>query len=153
MRPAGLPDLRAMARSIRRLNTVRAVGRTCCCGGAPGRVYVEVKSVTLCRAGGQGLSRCSGERGRKHLRELQSVLAGDTRALLFFCVFHTGIRAVCAAGDIDPRYRDALAEAMAAGIEIRAWAADIDTAGISLAGSCLSRSIPRSIGRHRRYSG
>ena len=103
--------------------------------GAPGRVYVEVKSVTLCRAGGQGaFPDAVSERGRKHLRELQSVLAGDTRALLFFCVFHTGIRAVCAAGDIDPRYRDALAEAMAAGIEVRAWAADIDTAGISLAG-------------------
>jgi sugar fermentation stimulation protein A len=102
--------------------------------GLPGRVFVEVKSVTLCRGDGRGaFPDAVSERGRKHLRELQAVLAPDTRALLFFCVFHEGIDAVSAAGDIDPAYRDALAGALAAGVEVLAWGTDISTAGIRLA--------------------
>ncbi len=103
--------------------------------GAVGQVFVEVKSVTLCRRGGQGVfPDAVSERGRKHLRELQAVLAPDTRGLLFFCVFHSGIKNVSAAGDIDPAYRDALAQAMAAGVEVLAWATDITTSGVDLAG-------------------
>ena len=106
--------------------------------GPKGRVFVEVKSVTLCRPGGVGaFPDAVSERGRKHLRELQSVLDDETRAVLFFCVFHSGIDSVCAAGDIDPRYRDALAEAMAAGVQVLAWRADISTTGIE-----LSRQLP-----------
>ena len=104
--------------------------------GQDGRVFVEVKSVTLCRDGGQGVfPDAVSERGRKHLRELQSVLGPDTRALLFFCVFHNGIERVSAAGDIDPAYREALAEAMAAGVEVLAWRATVSTRGITPAGA------------------
>ena len=103
--------------------------------GAAGRVFIEVKSVTLCRPGGQGaFPDAVSERGRKHLREMEAVLAQDTRAVLFFCVFHSGIRTVSAAGDIDPAYRDALAEAMAAGVEVLAWGAQISASAIELAG-------------------
>ncbi len=109
--------------------------------GPEGRIFVEVKSVTLCRPGGQGaFPDAVSERGRKHLKELQSVLDSRTRAVLFFCVFHTGINAVCAAGDIDPRYRDALAEAIAAGVEVVAWGAAISTSSIE-----LSRALPFSL--------
>jgi sugar fermentation stimulation protein A len=102
--------------------------------GAAGRVFVEVKSVTLCRTKGRGaFPDAVSERGRKHLRELQAVLADDTRALLFFCVFHSGIKAVSAAGDIDPAYRDTLEEALAAGVQVLAWKADINTTGMELA--------------------
>jgi sugar fermentation stimulation protein A len=101
--------------------------------GAAGRVYVEVKSVTLCREGGLGaFPDAVSTRGQKHLRELQSVQAPDTRALLFFCVFHAGIKTVCAAGDIDPAYRLALAEAMAAGVEVAAWATRLSPAEVEL---------------------
>ena len=109
--------------------------------GAAGRVMVEVKAVTLCRGEGQGaFPDAVSERGRKHLLELQAVLARDVRSLLIFCAFHTGINAVSAAGDIDPAYRDALAEARAAGVEVLAWGADISTAGINLA-----RALPFSV--------
>jgi sugar fermentation stimulation protein A len=101
--------------------------------GPAGRVFVEVKSVTLCREGGQGaFPDAVSERGRKHLLALQSVLAEDTRAVLFFCVFHSGISSVSAAGDIDPRYRLALAQAQSAGVEVLAWRADISPAGLEL---------------------
>ena len=103
--------------------------------GPKGRVFVEVKSVTLWRSGGQGaFPDAVSERGRKHVQELQAVLDAETRAVLFFCVFHSGIKMVCTAGDIDPRYRDALAEAMAAGVQVIAWGAAISAAGIELSG-------------------
>lgn len=101
--------------------------------GAAGRVYVEVKSVTLCRGQGCGLfPDAVSERGRKHLRALQSIRDEHTRALLFFCVFHSGISSVSVAGDIDPLYRDTLQEAQAAGVEVLAWKAEINPRGIVL---------------------
>ena len=104
-------------------------------GDYGGRVFVEVKSVTLCRDAGWGaFPDAVSERGRKHLQELQSVLAADTRALLFFCVFHNGIRGVSPAGDIDPAYRQALEQAMAAGVEVLAWQTRVTTRGITPAG-------------------
>ncbi|MBP6723796.1 MAG: DNA/RNA nuclease SfsA, partial [Halioglobus sp.] len=109
--------------------------------GPAGRVFVEVKSVTLCRDEGRGaFPDAVSERGRKHLLELQDALAPGVRSLLFFCAFHSGINAVSAAGDIDPAYRAALADARAAGVEVLAWGADISTAGISLA-----RALPFSV--------
>jgi len=109
--------------------------------GDTGRVYVEVKSVTLCRPGEVGaFPDAVSERGRKHLRELQAIRSDDTRALMFFCVFHSGTESVCTAGDIDPAYRSALIEAMEAGVEVVAWKADVSTAGIS-----LSRPLPFSV--------
>lgn len=101
--------------------------------GTSGRVFVEVKSVTLCLDGGQGVfPDAVSERGRKHLQELQGILDTNTRAVLFFCVFHQGIDRVSAAGEIDPRYRDALEQAIAAGVEVLAWRAAIAPTGIEL---------------------
>jgi len=101
--------------------------------GDVGRVFVEVKSVTLCREGGRGaFPDAVSERGRKHLRALQAVRDETTRAVLFFCVFHQGINSVNAAGDIDPRYREALQQAMTAGVEVLAWGASISPQGIEL---------------------
>ena len=94
---------------------------------------MEVKSVTLCRGQGCGLfPDAVSERGRKHLRALQSIRDEHTRALLFFCVFHSGISSVSVAGDIDPLYRDTLQEAQAAGVEVLAWKAEINPRGIVL---------------------
>ena len=103
--------------------------------GEAGQVYVEVKSVTLCRDGGVGLfPDAVSDRGRKHLRELLQVAQEkNTRAVLFFCALHTGVRTVSAAGDIDPRYRAALEEAIDGGVEVLAWRADIDVEGMQLA--------------------
>ncbi|NND69584.1 MAG: DNA/RNA nuclease SfsA [Halioglobus sp.] len=103
--------------------------------GAPGRVYVEVKCVTLCAADGWGLfPDAVSDRGRKHIRELAAVAQeDDARAVLFFCVFHAGVKQVAAAGEIDPRYRDALAAALDEGLEVLAWQADVSPAGVTLA--------------------
>ncbi|MEQ8801959.1 DNA/RNA nuclease SfsA [Haliea sp.] len=109
--------------------------------GPAGRVFVEVKSVTLCGDGGQGLfPDAVSERGRKHLRELQSVLAAGTRSVLFFCVFHAGINRVSAAGEIDPAYRDALASAQAAGVEVLVWRAALSPTEL-----VLEQALPFSL--------
>lgn len=105
------------------------------------RVFIEVKSVTLLGDEGWGsFPDAVSERGRKHLRELQAVCDTQTRAVMFFCVFHSGIRSVCSAGGIDPRYRLALIEAMAAGVEVIAWQATITPAEIM-----LSHPLPFSV--------
>lgn len=109
--------------------------------GADGRVFIEVKCVTLCRESGWGaFPDAVSERGRKHLRELGAIRDEHTRSVLLFCVFHSGVRRVCAAGDIDPRYRDALEQAMADGVEVQAWATDVTTRGLVLA-----RQLPFSL--------
>ncbi len=103
--------------------------------GPAGRVFVEVKSVTLCDEAGQGLfPDAVSERGRKHLAELAGVLDGTTRAVMFYCVFHEGVQRVSVAGEIDPRYRRAMADAMAAGVEVLAWRAAISLQQLVLAG-------------------
>lgn len=94
---------------------------------------VEVKSVTLCRDGGEGVfPDAVSTRATKHLNELREVVASGQRAVIFFCVFHDGIKAVRAAAEIDPIYAATLGEAMAAGVEAMAWSCRISAQGISL---------------------
>jgi len=104
--------------------------------GERGRVFVEIKSVTWHRGAGRGaFPDAVSARGRKHLLDLQRELGPQTRSVLFFCVFHEGIRSVGAAGDADPAYREALAEAQRAGVEVLAWRAVINPRGINLEAS------------------
>ncbi len=106
-----------------------------CLEGPGGRVFVEVKSVTLCDAAGQGLfPDAVSDRGRKHLVELAGVRDKTTRAVMFFCALHEGVRRVSAAGQIDPRYRDTLAEVMRQGVEVLAWGTSISPEGMSPTG-------------------
>ncbi len=109
--------------------------------GGEGQVFVEVKSVTLCVEDGQGLfPDAVSERGRKHLRELAAVCNESTRAVMFYCAFHEGITRVSAAGNIDPRYRDALLEALHQGVEVLAWGAQVSPQGVALV-----RPLPFSV--------
>lgn len=87
--------------------------------------YVEVKSVTLLEdpvSRGEGYFPDSvSERGSKHLRELTRIAQQGGRAVLFFCVQHSGIRTVSAAGHIDPVYTATLQEARQSGVEVIAY--------------------------------
>ncbi|MFK7975657.1 MAG: DNA/RNA nuclease SfsA [Halioglobus sp.] len=105
-------------------------------------VFIEVKSVTLASQNGQGLfPDAVSERGRKHLNVLaQLTQQPKTRAVLLFCVLHTGIERVSTAADIDPQYREAMQEALAAGVEVLAWRADISPQKIR-----LTQSLPFSL--------
>ncbi len=95
--------------------------------------YVEVKSVTWWRGSGQGeFPDAVTERGRKHLRELTAMVEAGQRAVLLFCVPHTGIQRVAPAWDKDPHYAQALLDAAAAGVEVYAYGANIDIQGMAL---------------------
>jgi sugar fermentation stimulation protein A len=100
----------------------------------PGKdCYIEVKNVTLHMGNGRGLFPDSvSTRGTKHLRELMHIAEQGDRAVLFFCVQHTGIEQVKPATEIDPEYSRTLCEAAKAGVEIMAWQAKINAREITL---------------------
>jgi sugar fermentation stimulation protein A len=105
--------------------------------------YVEVKSVTLMDAEGQGLfPDAVSERGSKHLRELIAMVAQGHRAVLLFCVQHTGIEWVEPADAIDPVYGKTLREALVAGVEVLAYQARLDPVHAEIV---LVRALPIKI--------
>lgn len=94
--------------------------------GQQSHCYLEVKSVTLGLGDGLGaFPDAVTARGLKHLRELVAMCESGQRAVLLFCVQHTGIARVVPADHIDPAYGKALREARAAGLEVLAWGCDI----------------------------
>jgi sugar fermentation stimulation protein A len=98
-----------------------------------GQCYVEVKNVTLDM--GDSLAMFPDavtSRGAKHLRELMAMVAAGHRAVLFFCVQLTGIKRMEIATDIDPAYAAVMAQAVAAGVEVIAWRADLNANEIKL---------------------
>ena len=103
--------------------------------------YIEVKSVTLLgdaarpelAAAGVGFfPDAPSERASKHLRELIRMRQAGFRAVILFCVQHTGIRQVRPATHIDPEYGAWLQEAVAAGVELLAYGADISPQQMAL---------------------
>ncbi len=104
----------------------------------PGMVdcYVEVKNVTLWDGEGKGsFPDAVTARGTKHLRELILMVKQGYRAVLCFCVQHTGIKSVTTADEIDPLYADTLREAVSQGVEVIAYRADITPQSITLVDS------------------
>src|SRR5690606_27097663 len=84
--------------------------------------YVEVKNVTLeAEIGLIIFPDAVTTRGTKHLRELMAMVADGHRAVLLFCVQHSGAQRVAPADDIDPLYGKTLREAIAAGVEVLAY--------------------------------
>lgn len=95
--------------------------------------YVEVKNVTLGMGDGLGLfPDAVTARGTRHLRELRQIRAEGHRAVLFFCVQHTGVEEVAPAEAIDPDYAAALREAVAGGVEVLAYRARITPEEVTL---------------------
>jgi len=100
--------------------------------------YVEVKNATLLEEselgeGGHGyFPDAVTERGRKHLYELANMVKQGHRAVLCFCVSHTGIKKVSPAAHIDEKYTQALKEVMAQGVEVIAYRAEITPEEIEL---------------------
>jgi sugar fermentation stimulation protein A len=94
--------------------------------------YVEVKSVTLLE-GQQGyFPDAKTVRGQKHLRELTAMVEQGHRAVLLFCVQHTGIQSVKVAEHIDPKYAQMFVRAVEAGVEVLAYACAINKQNITL---------------------
>ena len=98
-----------------------------------GQCYVEVKSVTLEESEGVVMfPDAVTARGTKHLRELTNVVQQGQRAMLFFCVQVNQARKMEVADKIDPKYAQALIEALIAGVEVIAWRANLSDTEIVL---------------------
>lgn len=99
------------------------------------RCYVEIKNVTLCEDDGYGLfPDAVSTRGAKHLRELELMVQQGHRAVLLFCVQHSGIASVAPAREIDPAYAEAFDQAVKSGVEVFAYKAELGPDEIRLSG-------------------
>lgn len=96
--------------------------------------FVEVKSVTLGESDGQMyFPDAPSLRAQKHLRELIWIHKQGHRAVVFFCVLHSGASSVAPAVDVDPIYSGLLREARQVGVELVAYGWDLSEKGFSLA--------------------
>jgi sugar fermentation stimulation protein A len=100
--------------------------------------FVEVKHVTLSSEAGVGrFPDAVSKRGQKHLRELIQQVKSGYRAVLLFIIMRTDVNLVKPADSIDAEYGRLLREAVREGVEVIAYGAKIDPAGMS-----VNRAIP-----------
>ncbi|PAU64398.1 sugar fermentation stimulation protein SfsA [Pseudomonas sp. PIC25] len=99
-----------------------------------GPAFVEVKSVTLGFDGSPiaAFPDAQTVRGARHLRELAALSRQGVRAVQLYCVNLSGIEAVRPAEEVDPLYAAALREAVAAGVEVLAYGAELSPEEIRL---------------------
>lgn len=102
--------------------------------GRGSRVWVEVKNVSLVERGHARFPDAPTERGRKHLRELQEMVAAGDRAALVFCIQRDDAASVGPADDIDPEYGRLLREVAGGGVEIIGLACRVSPLGVVPAG-------------------
>lgn len=96
--------------------------------------YVEIKNVTAADAAGRAMfPDAVSRRGAKHLRELKAMVETGKRAVIFFSIQRGDVTAFRPATEIDPHYATTLAEAVAAGVEVLVYRAEVCPAEIYLA--------------------
>ncbi|AWL10863.1 Sugar fermentation stimulation protein like protein [Saliniradius amylolyticus] len=96
------------------------------------RCVVEVKSVTLLDETQGYFPDTVTTRGQKHLEELISVVQAGQRAVLFFCVQHSGISSVKVAEHLDPAYARLFYQALEQGVEVLAYGCDFSPEAVVL---------------------
>jgi sugar fermentation stimulation protein A len=98
------------------------------------RCYIEVKSVTLSFGDGLGaFPDAKSDRARRHVMLLQQMRDDGHRAVLLFCVQHSGVERVTTADEIDPAYGIAVRTAQRAGVEVMAFRTRVSVEGLTLA--------------------
>lgn len=96
--------------------------------------YVEVKNVTAAADKGIALfPDCVSERGSKHLRELIRLRARGLRPVQVYCVQRGDVREVRPADGIDHEYGRMLREAIAEGVEVLAYRAEVTPGEVRIA--------------------
>lgn len=94
--------------------------------------YIEVKGVTLERDGVAMFPDAPTSRGRKHILEMIEVVKEGCRAVVFFLVQMQGCRCFSPHAEMDPSFAEALAEAVAAGVEVLAYDAVVSETSIRI---------------------
>ncbi|RUO69753.1 DNA/RNA nuclease SfsA [Pseudidiomarina sediminum] len=101
------------------------------------KIFIEVKSVTLAE-GAQGyFPDTVSQRASEHLRSLITMCHEGHRAVVVYCVLHTGVQQVSAAEHCDPKYAMVAAEAAQQGVEFYALRCRITNEGIYPVGELL----------------
>ncbi|MEM6793593.1 MAG: DNA/RNA nuclease SfsA [Acidobacteriota bacterium] len=103
-------------------------------GSAPGAAWVEVKNATLRVGEHAAFPDAVTLRGRKHLRELETLVGRGDRAVIFYFVGRMDCARLRPADEVDPEYGAALRRAVAAGVEAMAYRFRFTRRGIELAG-------------------
>lgn len=103
-------------------------------GAGRPRCWLEVKNVHLRRVGTLAeFPDCVAARSARHLRELSARVDEGDRAVQLFVIQRTDCDAFSACADLDPAYADGLDAAANAGVEVLAYACDINLDGIRIA--------------------
>jgi sugar fermentation stimulation protein A len=87
--------------------------------------FIEVKSVTLVRAGVGYFPDAVTERGRRHLRELQRASLDGKRAAAIFVLQREDAQAFAPHDESDPAFGEALREVVADGVEVYAYSCQV----------------------------
>ena len=98
------------------------------------RTWIEVKNVTFVDADGRyAFPDAVTDRGAKHLRELTTAVATGDRAVMFYLIQRSDGEGFTIADDIDPTYGEELRRAMANGVEVLAYRAEVNPEEIRVA--------------------
>jgi len=93
---------------------------------------VEVKSVTLVRAGVALFPDAPTARGRRHVLELLRLRRAGWRAVVCFMILRADALSFAPHGAEDRAFARALREAAAGGVEVRAFTCRVTVAGVDL---------------------
>jgi sugar fermentation stimulation protein A len=104
-------------------------------GGCRKPTWVEVKSVTLAEGKVARFPDSVSERGRRHAQTLARLVSAGDRAVQLYVVQRGDCERMEPADDIDPRYGEALREAVAAGVEVLAVRVRVSPRGLAWDGS------------------
>ena len=88
--------------------------------------YVEVKSATYAEGSVVKFPDRQTERGRRHLRSLESLLQEGTEAHVVFVVQRPDVVALAPYREVDPEFADLLARVAEAGVGVHAVATEFD---------------------------
>ncbi len=84
-------------------------------------VVMEVKMVSWLRNGVGVFPDATSVRAARHVESLKKCAQRGMRAILLYCVPHSGVDSVTTASDIDPTYSEAISDAVADGVDVLAY--------------------------------
>ncbi|MGB5920400.1 DNA/RNA nuclease SfsA [Arcobacter sp.] len=96
------------------------------------KCYVEVKSVSLKINDSLAFPDAVTTRGKKHLDELVSMVKEGHRAVMLYVIQRTDNLPFTIAKEIDPKYNEALKEAINSGVEVLVYQSEITLEEINL---------------------
>lgn len=94
------------------------------------KCYVCLEHVTLGNEQGEGFFPETHGMGTTNIHKLIKLSQEGHKAILFFCVMHTGLKNIKPAYHIDPNYEELLQKAMDEGVQLLAYKSSIALQGI-----------------------